>query len=253
MFVDTHCHLDFEQFDLDRKEVIQRAKQEGIDYLINIGSSLWGSKRSLELAGEYDFIFATVGFHPHEADNFDEGIREDLYNLAKRSKVVAIGEIGLDYLKGYSSKENQNRTFISLIELAQELELPLVLHCRQAQSDIIEILRKKKAERVVMHCFSGDEKFLDTCLEMGFFVSFTCNITYKNAHSLREVLKRVPLERLMLETDAPFLPPQEFRGKRNEPAYLKFLAQDIARLKGLTLEEVGRVTTHNAKIFFNLK
>jgi TatD DNase family protein len=253
MFIDTHCHLDFEQFDDDRQEVIERAKDSGIDYIINIGSSLIGSQKAVELAKKYDFIFATVGLHPHEAGNFNEEVREKLYTLAKSSKVVAIGEVGLDYFKSCSSREFQKKVFLCLIELAKDLKLPLVIHCRDAQNDILEILRKKRTEKIVLHCFSGDEFFLDACLKEGFFISFTCNVTYKNAEHLREMVKRVPLERIMLETDAPFLPPQDFRGKRNEPAYLKFLAKQIAELKGIEVEELARITTQNAKEFFNLK
>ena len=253
MFIDTHCHLDFEQFDNDREEVIQRAKELGIDYIINIGSSVVGSEKSIELTKKYNFIFATVGIHPHEADNFNQDVKEKLYILVKNPKVVAIGETGLDYFKSYSSKESQERLFLCLIDLAKQLKLPLVIHCRDAQKDILKILKQEKINKAVVHCFSGDEDFLDSCLEEGFFISFTCNITYKNAYHLRDLVKKTPLERIMLETDAPFLPPQEFRGKRNEPAYLKFLAKVIAELKGIEIEELGRITTENAKEFFNLK
>jgi len=253
MFIDTHCHLDFEQFDNDREEVIQRAKELGIDYIINIGSSLAGSEKSIELAKKYDFIFATVGIHPHEADNFNEETKEKLYVLAKNPKVVAIGEIGLDYFKSYSSKESQERLFLCLIDLAKQLNLPLVIHCRDAQRDILKILKQEKINKAVVHCFSGDEDFLDSCLKEGFFISFTCNVTYKNAQHLREMIRIVPLNRLMLETDAPFLPPQQFRGKRNEPAYVRFLAKFIAEIKGVEIEALGRITTENAKEFFNLK
>jgi len=253
MFIDTHCHLDFEHFDKDREEVIQRARDYDVKCIINIGSSITGSEKSIELAKKYDFIFATVGLHPHEADSFGEDIKERLIALAKRPKVVAIGEVGLDYFRDYSSREKQKKLFLFSIELAEELKLPLVIHCRDAQKDILEILKGKKPKKAVVHCFSGDEDFLNTCLEMGFFVSFTCNITYKNALHLRQIAKNVPLERLMLETDAPFLPPQEFRGKRNEPAYVKFLAKFMAELKGIDFENLAQITTQNAKDFFNLK
>jgi len=253
MLVDTHCHLDFSQFDNDREEVIKRAKENKIKYIINIGSSLLGSEKSIELAKRYDFIFATVGFHPHEADNFNLEIEERLKNLAKDKRVVAIGEIGLDYFKSYSSVENQKRVFKFLLDLAKEFSLPSVIHCRDAQIDILNILRDKKPKKTVIHCFSGDEEFLSVCLNEGFFISFTCNITYKNAHNLRQLVKNVPLERLMLETDAPFLPPQDLRGKRNEPAYVKFLAETVAELKRISVEELSQITTQNAEDFFNLK
>jgi len=266
--VDTHCHLDFPEFNQDRDEVIRRAKDNDIGNIINIGSSLEGSKKSLELSKDYDFIYATVGLHPHEADQANDQVKSELRELAKKDKVVAIGEIGLDYFKNYSQAdgstlltigpewnrrtENQKSLFISLVKLAQDLNLPLVIHNRQAQEDTLAILKKAMPTRAVVHCFSGDEKFLEECLSLGFLVSFTCNITYKKANILRQLVKIAPLERLLLETDAPFLPPQGLRGKRNEPMYVKILAEEIARIKGVTAEEVAKVTTENAKNFFKL-
>jgi len=252
MFIDTHCHLDFKDFDLDRKEVIQRAKEEGIDYIINVGSSLEGSEKSLKLAKEYEFIFASVGFHPHEADNFNEEIKDKLKLLAQDKKVVAIGEVGLDYFKNYSLKENQREVFSQLIDIAKELNLSLIIHSRQSAKDTLEILREKKPKKVVIHCFSYDHYFLETFLKEGFFISFTANITYKNAKELRQLVKETPLERIMLETDAPFLAPHPLRGKRNEPSYLRYLGEAISEIKGISLEELAQITTQNAKNFFNL-
>lgn len=253
MLIDTHCHLDFPEFDKDRAEVIRRAQDNGLDYIINIGSSLENSKKSLELSQEYDFIYLAVGSHPHEADRFDEPERIELERLAKGNKVRAIGEIGLDYFRNYSEKENQKKLFISLLKLSQQLSLPVIIHCREAQGDTIKILQEYPPPKVVVHCFSGDKDFLVECLKRDFFVSFTCNITYKNANNLRALVKEVPLERLFLETDAPFLPPAEFRGRRSEPIYVRQLAQEIARIKEINFETVARTTTENAKKFFNLK
>lgn len=253
MFVDTHCHLDFPEFDADRDEVIQRAKNHGISYIINIGSSLEGSKKSLELSKTYSIIYATCGIHPHEADKTDTKIQAKLAELAKKDKVVAIGEVGLDYYKNYSKVENQKSLFISLVKLAKDMELPLVIHNRQAQSDTLKILTQAMPVKAVVHCFSGDEQFLKESLELGFFISYTCNITYNKAQKLRDLVKITPLDRLLLETDAPFLPPEGFRGKRNEPLYVKYLAQEIARVKEITVDEVAKITTENAKNFFNLK
>ncbi|MCX5703186.1 MAG: TatD family hydrolase, partial [Candidatus Omnitrophica bacterium] len=191
-----------------------------------------------------------VGLHPHEADSFNKQIRSSLEDLAKKDKVVAIGEIGLDYYKNYSKAENQRPVFISLIELAKDLGLPVVIHNRQAQADTLKILKDALPLKAVVHCFSGDEVFLKECLDLGFFVSFTCNITYHKAAGLRSLVKSTPLERLFLETDAPFLPPEGFRGLRNEPAHVKYLAKEVAAIKELALEEVERVTTNNAKTFF---
>ncbi|MDD2679378.1 MAG: TatD family hydrolase [Candidatus Omnitrophica bacterium] len=251
MLVDTHCHLDFPEFDQDRDEVLRRAKNQGVDYIINIGSSLEGSRRSVELARKYASIYATVGIHPHEADGFGPQVEKEIMSLAKKNKVVAIGEIGLDYFKRYAKKENQLPLFLSLIKVAKELNLPVVIHTREAQADTLKILKEALPVRGVVHCFSGDQAFLKACLDLGFLVSFTCNVTYKKADALREVIKSAPLESLLLETDAPYLSPEGLRGKRNEPAQVRLLAELVAKLKGLKFEEVAQVTTENARRFFN--
>lgn len=252
MLIDTHCHLDFPEFDKDRDEVIRRAKNEGIGYIVNIGSSLQGSKRALDLSRKYDFIYATVGLHPHEADKFKDTTIADIEELAREDRVVAIGETGLDYYKNYSQTENQKTLFRYLIKLAKDLGLPLVIHNRQAQVDVLKILSGAQPIKAVVHCFAGDEDFLKECLDLGFLISFTCNVTYKKAQNLRTLVKLTPLDRLMLETDAPFLPPEGLRGRRNEPAYVKFLAEEIARIKEVNREEVDRITADNAKRFFHL-
>ena len=218
MLVDTHCHLDFPEFDPDREEVIRQAKTAGLDFIINIGSSLEGSKRSLELARQNDFIYASIGIHPHEADRFALEDTVLLREMAKDAKVVAIGEIGLDYFKNYAQPERQRNLFRCLLKLAKDLALPLVIHNRQAEADTLAILKEFLPLQAVVHCFSGDEHFLKACLDLGFFVSFTCNITYKKAQTLRDLVKLTPLGSLLLETDAPFLSPEGLRGKRNEPA-----------------------------------
>jgi TatD DNase family protein len=251
LLIDTHCHLDFPEFDQDRDEVIQRAKDQGVGYIINIGASLEGSRKSVELAQKYASIYTTVGIHPHEADRFNKQTETEIRALAKRDKVVAIGEIGLDYFKQFSKKENQLPLFLNLIKLAKELDLPLVIHTREAQSDTLRILKEALPVKAVVHCFSGDKEFLKECLGLGFLVSFTCNVTYKKADSLREVIKFIPLESLLLETDAPYLSPEGFRGKRNEPAQVRLLAELVAGLKGLKFEELAKATTENARRFFN--
>lgn len=253
MLVDTHCHLDFPEFAQDRDSVVRRARDEGIGYIINIGSSLKGSVDSLELSQKYDFIYAVVGLHPHEADKFDLEAEESIRVLAKKEKVVAIGETGLDYFKNYSKAENQKRLFIALIKLAKDLNKPLVIHTRDAQVDTLSIIKESMPLKAVVHCFSGGMDFLQSCLDCGFFISFTCNITYKKAEALRGIVKAAPLERILLETDAPYLAPEGLRGKRNEPAYVKLLAAEIARIKGIDTEKVAEITTLNAKMFFDLE
>jgi TatD DNase family protein len=255
MLVDTHCHLDFEDFARDRDEVLGRAKSEGIGFIINVGSSLKGTERAIEIARQNDFVYAAAGIHPHEADRIADRDIELFERYSNSPKIVAIGEIGLDYYKNISSKDNQKRLFIRLLELAKRKGLSVIIHNRDAHKDVVSILKEVMGESIkgVMHCFSGDENVLKECLDLGMFVSFTCNLTFKNAQRLREIAKKVPLDRLLLETDAPFLAPQIFRGRRNEPAYVKYLAEEIAKIKGLGFEEVARVTTDNAKRLFGIK
>jgi TatD DNase family protein len=253
MLVDTHCHLDFPEFDNDRKEVVDRAQAAGIGYIINIGSSLAGSKRSVELSKEFACVYAAVGIHPHEADKVSHQVLEEIKVLARNDKVVAIGEIGLDYYKGYSAQENQKPLFLSLLKLAKEFDLPLVIHTRSAQADTLKMVNDFLPLKGVVHCFSGDSLFLKECLDMGLMISFTCNVTYKKAENLRNMIKNVPLERLMLETDAPFLAPEGLLGRLNEPAFVKNLCEEIARILRADKEEIAGITTKNAKDFFNLK
>ncbi|MBI4982681.1 MAG: TatD family hydrolase [Candidatus Omnitrophica bacterium] len=253
MLIDTHCHLDFPEFDSDRDEIIQNSKSQGVDYIINVGSSLEGSERSVELANKYDCVYAVVGVHPHEADAFNNKIFDRIKQLAKLQKIVAIGEIGLDYFRNFSLVENQRRVFTSFLSLAKELNLPLVLHSRDAQPDTLEIVQDFLPLKAVVHCFSGGEDFLKSCLELGFYISYTCNITYKKAQVLRDLVKITPLERIFLETDAPYLSPEGMRGKRNYPANVRVVAEEIALVKETTFENIANITTKNAVQFFGLK
>ena len=251
--IDTHCHLDFSAFNDDRQEAARRAIDSGVEYVINVGASVQGSADSVKLALEYPFFYAAVGIHPHEADSVDKNSIVEIEKLAKNNKVVAIGEIGLDYYRNYSEAAKQKDLFVSLIKLSKNLGLPLVIHSRQAEEDTLRIMREFMPLKAVVHCFSGNDDFLRKCVDMGFFVSFTCNITYKKAEDLRRVVKSAPLERIMLETDAPYLSPEGSRGKRNEPCNVKRVALGIAEIKGVTFEDVAGRTTDNAKIFFGLK
>lgn len=254
MLIDTHCHLDFKDFNSDLGAVLKRSVASGVKFIINVGSSLEGTARSVKIAQENEFIYASIGIHPHEADKVSEGDFRIFEGFLKKPKVVAIGEIGLDYYKNISSMENQKRLFVRLLEIAKGAKLPLVIHNRNSHEDMIDILKNIMGNSLsgVMHCFSGDEKFLKTCLDMGFFISFTCNITYKNAGKLREIVKLVPIDRLLLETDAPYLAPQGFRGARNEPMYVKYAAEEVAKIKGIDFNEAAKVTAENAIRLFNL-
>lgn len=259
MLIDTHAHLDFPEYDADRDEVIRRAVSCGIEYIVNVGSSIQGSKNSIELAAKYNCIYAVVGVHPHDADTVDNNAAGQIKKLAQTDKVRAIGEIGLDYFlsagrqgKHYSKQENQRPLFKSLLTVAKDLDLPVVLHVRQAEEDTLKIIKEFLPIRAVVHCFSGSEDFLKACLDMGFLVSFTCNVTYKKAQNLRDIIKIIPLNSLMFETDCPYLSPEGFRGKRNEPFQVKLLAEYAAQIKGIPFEEIARKTTANAMRFFSI-
>jgi len=250
--IDTHCHLDFPEYDLDRDDVVARANQNGVEYIINVGSDVVNSQRAVAVAQKYDCVFATVGHHPHDAVNFSQEVVGVLSDLVKQPKVLAVGEIGLDYYRNLSPVDFQKKVFVQLIHLAQEKNLPIVLHSRHAEDDTLEILKSEKVKRAIVHCFSSNEQFLKNCLDLGYYVSFTCNITYKKSQHLRDILKIVPLDRFCLETDAPYLSPEGYRGKRNEPWFVSLLAQEVANIRGVSLEDVAYATTENAKKFFGI-
>lgn len=253
--IDTHCHLDFPEFDHDREAVIERAKNSGVEYLINVGSSLEGTKKSIELAQKYSNIYAAAGIHPHSAKEIVPSDLDLFRKLVNENKVVAIGEIGLDFYKNFSPAAEQEKIFKALLQIAEELKLPVIIHNRLANEEVLEITTDILGSRIkgVMHCFSGDETFLKKCLGLGLHISFTANITYPKAEDLRQLVKITPIEKMLVETDAPFLPAQTNRGKRNEPAYLKYLIEEIARLKNLSSEDIMRITTDNAKTLFSLE
>lgn len=254
MIVDTHCHLDFKDFDSDRDGVISRAREKGVVRIINVGSSVEGSRRSVELSRRYDIVYSSVGVHPHEADSVTDDAIAELMALARQNKIVAIGEVGLDYYRNLSSKDSQRSAFRKFIQLSQDLNLPLIIHSREADNEVISILKEYGPRiRGVIHCFSGGEDLLKSCLDIGFYISFTCNITFKKAQALRDIAKRVPIEKVLLETDAPYLAPEGLRGKRNEPSYLTYLIDQWVRMSGLSKVDIERITTHNANKLFNLE
>ncbi|HNX82038.1 MAG TPA: TatD family hydrolase [Candidatus Omnitrophota bacterium] len=250
--IDTHAHIDYPDYDQDRDEMIGRALDAGIAYIINVGPTLEGSRNSVKLAAQYPGVFAAVGIHPHDADNLPPGYADSITGLCAQKKVVAVGEIGLDYCKNFSKPENQRELFRALLSVAKKVDLPVVLHSRQADHDTIRIIKEFMPIRAVVHCFSSDIGFLHDCLGLGFMVSFTCNVTYKKSEHVRQVVREAPLERVMLETDSPYLPAEGYRGKRNEPFFVRHLAEYVAALRGIPFEEVCRVTTENAKRFFHL-
>jgi len=254
MMIDTHAHLDMKDYDEDRKEVIERAFQGGISHIISVGIDLQSSQKALELAKAHDFIFSTVGFHPHSADHVDPGDLAGLAELTAEAKVVAWGEIGLDFYRGWSQPDNQREAFEEQIDLARHHGLPLVIHCREAHEDLLEILKRKAhgPYQGVIHCFSGDYNLAMELIAMGFYISIPGTVTYKKALQVQDVAARIPLERLLLETDAPFLAPVPKRGKRNEPVFVIHTAQKIAELRKIEYEEVGLQTSRNAIKLFAL-
>jgi TatD DNase family protein len=254
MLIDSHAHLDMKEFDRDREEVLERAIKGGLTHIVTVGIDLDSSLFALDLARKHDFIYSTIGYHPHNADECDSRALDALAAMASESKVVAWGEIGLDFYRGYSSHEGQIKIFLRQLEIADALNLPVIIHDREAHSDVLKILKKigKRERRGVMHCFSGDMDLARALIKLGYFISIPGTVTYKKAAQLKEVVATLPLECLLVETDAPFLAPIPKRGKRNEPLFVAFTAQEIARLRGIEFDKVALQTSKNAKILFGL-
>jgi len=255
--IDTHCHLEMDAFDPDREEVIKRAHNAGIGSIITIGSDLAGNRGGLELSQKYDFIYASVGFHPHDAKDFTKDIFDQIKTWAKESKIqnhkiVAIGEIGLDYHYDHSPREIQRDVFVKQLQLAKELDLPVIIHSREAKRDTLEIVSESGVNKGVFHCFSGDMDMAERAMALGFCISIAGPVTFKNAKKLQEITAAIPDDFLLIETDAPYLTPEPFRGRRNEPAYLIHTAQAIAELRGVSLEDISRITTLNAMRLFRI-
>ncbi|MEF3306531.1 TatD family hydrolase [Paenibacillus sp. GYB003] len=255
MLTDTHTHLNVRQFDADRDDVIERARQNGVSRIINIGFNRETIPSSIELTERYEFIYSTVGWHPQDAIDMKADDLDWIEELCAKDKVVAIGEIGLDYYWDTSPKDVQHRVFREQIRLARRLGMPISIHNRDAHHDVVQLLREEKAEDVggVMHCFSGSWETAKLCLDMNFYISFGGPITFKNAKQPKDVLAQVPLDRLLLETDAPYLTPHPHRGKRNETGYVRLVAEAAAEIKGMSLEEIARITSDNATRLFQLQ
>ncbi len=255
MIIDTHCHLYMDAFDLDREAVIARAQEHGVGKLINVGIDPATNQASWKLAQEHPCISHTAGFHPHSAEEMNKITYEETKLFVEQTSPVAIGEIGLDYFKSESSREAQKATFKRMLHLAREKNLPVIVHSRDALSDTLEILKTEGGGKLrgVIHCFSYDEAAAKAFFDLGFLISFTCNITFKNGGPLLQVAKSVPLEKIMLETDSPYLAPQIYRGKRNEPCCLRHLVDLLAEHRQMSPEEIERVTSATAIKFFGLK
>ncbi|MBB6177755.1 TatD DNase family protein [Anoxybacillus tengchongensis] len=254
MLFDTHAHLNATQFNEDVEQVIERARAEGVSHIVVVGFDRPTIQRAIKLAEQYSFIYAAVGWHPVDAIHMTDEDLTMIERLASHPKVVALGEMGLDYYWDQSPKEVQKEVFRKQIRLAKKVKLPIIIHNRDATADIVHILQEEHAEEVggVMHCFSGSIEVARQCIDMNFYISFGGPVTFKNAKKPKEVAKEIPLNRLLIETDCPYLTPHPFRGKRNEPSYVKYVAEAIAELKGLSFEEVAQKTSDNAKRLFGI-
>lgn len=263
MFVDSHAHLDGKQFQTDREEVIARAREAGVETIVAIGNGDGPGTLDcgLQLAAKYDFMFATVGIHPHEAKLATQPVFGELEQLARRPKVIAWGEIGLDYFYHHSPRELQKQVFVRQMELARSARLPIVIHCRpsdhseDAWEDCLHLLAghwRSSGLGGILHCFTGSWRYAQLALDMGFLISFAGNVTFPKAQPIRAAARQVPIDRILIETDSPYLAPVPHRGKRNEPVFVKETARQIGKLRGMSTEEVGRQTARNFYRFFSL-
>ncbi len=261
MLIDTHCHLDFPQFDSDRAAVLARARAVGVRAIVNPGADLASSRRAVALAEAEPMVYAAVGIHPHDAWAFNEATMAALRELATHPKVVAIGEIGLDFYRDRSPRDQQQLAFERQLELAAELHLPVIIHCREAQEPVMATLERwaarhpapKDGWRGVLHAFSGDRAMAEAAQALGFAIALGGPVTFENARRLHSLVPRLPLDHLLLETDAPYLAPHPHRGQRNEPAWLPLIAEAIARWHGLPTTEIARRTSANAIRLFGLR
>ena len=254
--IDSHAHIQGKEYTGETAAVIQRAGEAGVEQIIVVGGAgdMSSNTAAVALAESCANLYATVGMHPHDAKDVGEEELQKLKKLAAYPKVIAVGETGLDYYYNHSPREVQRRVFVQFIRLAAETGLPLVVHERDAASEAVELLRSEGAEKIrgVIHCFTGDYDAARNYLDLGFYLSFTGIVTFKNAQPLRDVVRRVALDRMFVETDSPYLTPVPYRGKRNEPAYVRLVAETVARVKNMTLEEVAHTTTQNVRRLFRI-
>ena len=254
MLFDTHVHLNAEQYEDDLQEVINRALEKGVQNMVVVGFDEPTIKKAIQIAEMYDFIYASVGWHPVDAIDMTDEHLAWIEELAQHPKVVALGEMGLDYHWDKSPKEVQKDVFRRQIRLARKVNLPIIIHNRDATEDVVTILKEEHVEEVggIMHCFTGSIEVAKQCMDMNMYISFGGPVTFKNAKKPKEVATELPLDKLLIETDCPYLTPHPFRGKRNEPGYVSYVAEQIAELKGITYEELADITTANAKKLFGI-
>lgn len=249
--IDTHSHLNHENFALDLAETVERTLQAGVEKILVAAYDMPSSEQAIKMAEEFDCIAASVGIHPHDAKTMDEHNFARIKELASHPKVLAIGEIGLDFHYNFSPPDKQEEAFRLQVRLAHELDLPIIVHSREAGEETLAVLRSEPRVRGVFHCFSENVEYVKRVVEMGYYIGIDGPVTYKRSDELREVVKWTPLDRLLVETDCPYLSPQRFRGKRNEPAYVVYVAEKVAEVKGLSFDEVAEATTRNAYELFS--
>ncbi len=252
MLIDSHAHLEMKEFDSDREEVIKRAGEAGVDFIVTVGTNLALSRKAVSLAQKYQNIYATIGIHPHDAAKTDNKTFESLKELAQRQKIVAYGEIGLDFFRNISSQDKQIAVFGLQLELAKELNLPVIIHDREAHELTLKMVKASGVRRGVFHCFSGDYVMAKQCIDLGFYISIPGVVTYGKAKTIQDVALRVPLSSLLLETDAPYLTPVPHRGKRNEPSFIIHTAKKVAEIKKVSLEDMAQMTSGNAMNLFGI-
>jgi TatD DNase family protein len=250
--IDTHCHLNHHHFDDDLPEVLARAESAQVRRMIVVGYDMPSSEQAVQLAERFEPIFAAVAVHPHDSQDYTPTAESRLRNLARHPKVAAIGEIGLDYHYNFSPVEAQRAAFWAQLALAKEAGLPVIIHCREAYGDALDVLEAGAAREIggVMHCWSGTVEEAERALDLGLYLGFGGTLTFKNAEVTREAARMAPADRLLIETDAPYLAPVPYRGKRNEPAYVRLVAEELAAIRGVTREEAAAVTTENARRLF---
>ncbi|EJT5917787.1 TatD family hydrolase [Clostridium perfringens] len=250
---DTHAHYDSDSFDEDRENVIKELKENGIIGVLNCGSDLYGLRKSVELAKEFDMFYAAVGIHPENADEFNEDVVKEIKEFVKNEKVKAIGEIGLDYYwEENPPREVQKEVFRAQMKLADELNLPVVIHDRDAHKDTLEIMKEFPHVIGVVHCFSGSVEFAKECIKLGYYIGFTGVLTFKNAKKLVDVCREIPAERMLVETDCPFMAPVPFRGKRNKSDYIEYIIDKMSEIRGISGEEMNEVLLNNKKRLFKI-
>jgi len=253
MVIDSHAHLEMTPFDRDRDAVVRRAREAGVEIIVTVGTTVEDCRRALDIARRYPDVYAVIGIHPHEVKDIDGTTYDALKEMAGREKVGAYGEIGLEFFRNLSPRATQIRRFGEQLELASELDLPVVIHDREAHRETVELLKGwKGGRRGIIHCFSGDYAMAKQCIGLGFYISIPGTVTFEKNDRLRSIVRELPLDSLLVETDCPYLPPPPFRGKRNEPAYVVHTARKVAEIKGLPFEDVAAVTTANAKAVFGI-